>query len=419
MRISQRTAVFFLVLVAMIPAFAFAQGRGRLVGKVVDPKGNAIQGVTVTVTSPDNSTFRDVETTDKRGAFLVDFKEIDVVYRYRFEKIGYETLEIQQKWTLDGTDHLQWTLQPATKTAVGGAVATTTSQPAAAAFNAGVTAFKSKDYATAEAKFKEAVQADPKLVAGWMSLASVQLLTGHNQEAAEAAEKAIALGSTDEAVMTARWQAYRNLKDDAKAAEALKDLEKVGRRAEEAKKIHNEAVALEKAGDNAGAFAKFQEALNIDPNLQASQIGLATAALKLGKNAEAVAAAEAVLKNDPKNQQALRLRYNASLALGDKDRLFDALVGLADAEPATAAKGMLALAFEAYDANNRDVAKARFQKVLEVDPNQPLAHYYLALVLVNEGNTADAVSHLEKFVALAPNSKEAETAREMLKALKK
>ena len=73
----------------------------------------------------------------------------------------------------------------------------------------------------------------------------------------------------------ARWQAYKNLKDDAKAAEALKDVERIGRRVEEAKRYHNEGVALMKAGDNAGAFAKFQEALNLDPSLQVALIGLA------------------------------------------------------------------------------------------------------------------------------------------------
>ena len=72
-----------------------------------------------------------------------------------------------------------------------------------------------------------------------------------------------------------------------------------------------------KAGDNAGAFAKFQEALNVDPNLQPSLIGLATAGLKIGRNAEAATAAETVLKADPKNEQAIRLRYNACLSLGD------------------------------------------------------------------------------------------------------
>ncbi|MCX6027654.1 MAG: tetratricopeptide repeat protein, partial [Chloroflexi bacterium] len=283
----------------------------------------------------------------------------------------------------------------------------------------GVTALKARDYATAEAKFKEAVGHDPKLLQAWAALSAVQVQTRHNQEAAEAAEKAMALGSMDEAVLLSRWQAYRNLKDEAKAAEALKDLEKVGRRAEEAKKIHNEAVALVKAGDNAGAFAKFQEALTVDPTLQASLLGLATAGLKIGRNAEAATAAEAILKADPKNEAALRLRYNACLSLGDKERLIDSLVGLAAVEPAVARNGLLKLAFEAYDDNDRVRAKERVLKVLEVDPNQPLAHYYLALVYVNEGATKEAISHLERFLTLAPNSPEAENAREMLKQLAK
>ena len=39
------------------------------------------------------------------------------------------------------------------------------------------------------------------------------------------------------------------------------------------------------------------------------------AALKAGQYADAATAAEAILKNDPKNEQALRLRYNACLKL--------------------------------------------------------------------------------------------------------
>ena len=47
--------------------------------------------------------------------------------------------------------------------------------------------------------------------------------------------------------------------------------------------------------------------------------------------------------------------------------------------------GLLKLAFDAYDANDRVRAKERFLKVLEVDPNQPLVHYYLALGLRERG----------------------------------
>ena len=262
------------------------------------------------------------------------------------------------------------------------------------------------------------MQHDPKLAQAWGALSAVLVQAGKNQEAAEAAEKAMALGLKDEAVLLSRWQAYRNLKDDAKTAEALKDLESVGRRAEEAKRVHNEGVALVKAGDNAGAFAKFQEALAIDSNLQPSLLGLATAGLKIGRNTEAATAAETVLKTDPANEQAIRLRYNACLALGDKDRLFESLVGLATVEPAVASKGLLQLAFEAYDASDTARAKERFNKVLQFEPNQPLVHYYLGLLYVNEGATPEARKHLERFIELAPNSQEAATVREMLKQLK-
>ena len=134
---------------------------------------------------------------------------------------------------------------------------------------------------------------------------------------------------------------------------------------------------------------------------------------------EAATAAESVLKTEPTNEQALRIRYNACLALGDKPRLFEALVGLAAVEPAVAKKGLLQLAFEAYDANDKAQAKDRFLKVLQIDPSQAVVHYYLAMVYVNEGATEDAKTHLERFLALVPNGKEADTAREMLKALKK
>jgi tetratricopeptide (TPR) repeat protein len=420
MRTSQRTTALLLILLFTVPGSAFARQTARLVGKIVDSNGKGIQGVTVTATSPQVPKFREVVTTDRRGAFILDFRDVDVTYHYRFEKTGYQTLEVNQDWHLEGTQQDQWTMTPGgTPAAVAGPPPASTSEPAILAFNAGVVAMKAKDYAAAETRLKEAVQNDPKLAPGWAALSAVHLQTGHNKEAAEAAEKAMALGVKDVAVLTTRWQAYRNLKDDAKAAEALKELESVGRNAEEAKKIHNEAVALVKAGDNAGAFAKFQEALKVDPNLQPALLGLATAALKMGRNAEAATAAETVLKTDPKNEQAIRLRYNACLTLGDNDRLFESLVGLAAVEPAAAVKGLLKLAFDAYDANDRDKAKQRFLKILEMDPNQALVHYYLGMVYVNEGATADAKSHLERFVALAPNTPEAQTAREILKQLSK
>lgn len=418
MRTKTHTLAWLLFLIVMIPGLAFAQRQARLLGKVVDPEGNPIPGVVVTTTSKEIPKFHDVQTTDKKGMFKVDFKQVDVTYVYRFDKAGYQTMQVEQAWSLVGTQPFQWTMNPGQSAVATGPAPVSTSEPAIAAFNAGVNAIKAKDYKTAEAKFKESVANDPKLRRAWEALSTVALDLGNNQETVEAAEKAMALGSTEPSVLTARWQAYRNLKDDVKAAEAQKDLERFGQQTEEAKKLHNEGVALMKAGDDAGAFTKYQEALALDPNLQASQLGLGAAGLKIGKYAEAEDAAQSVLKTDPKNEAAIRLRYNACLGLGDKGKLAEALVGLAAYEPVKARDGLLRLAFEAYDKNDLPLAKQRFNEALRIDPNYPQAHYYLGLINVGLGISAEARTHFERFLELAPNDPEANSAREALKYLK-
>ena len=419
MATKRHTIAALFLLTCLVPVLASAERKARVIGKVVDPDGMPIPGVSVTATSPDIPKFREIKTTDKKGVFIVDFEQVNVTYQYRMEKAGYQVLEIQQQWSLEGTEHFEWAMQAASATAVSDAPAASASQPAVDAYNAAVAALKAKDQATAATKLKEAVSHDPGLRQGWGLLASVQVDLGRNQEAVEAAEKAIALGSTDEAVYMARWQAYKSLGDEVKTVEALKDLEATGRRAEEAKRIHNEAVALVKAGDDAGAFAKFQEALALDPNLQESLLGLGTAGVKIGRNAEAAAAAESILKTDPKNEKAVRIRYNACLALGDEARLIDALVGLAPFEPKIARDGVLKLAFDAYDRNDLADAKVRFLKVLELDPAQPQAHYYIGVIAAGQGASDEAKRYLERFLQLAPNDPEANSAREMLKYLAK
>ena len=251
MRTRMQTVAWLLVLLSMVPGLAFGQ-RLRLTGRIVDPNDKPIEGVEVTATSPDVPAFRVVKTTDKKGSFTIDLPQNEVTYQYRFVKAGYVSLDAKQKWSLEGSQKFDWTMQPGESPAVAAAATATASEPAVAAYNAGVAALKTKDLRTAEASFNQAVAADPNLVSAWVALAQVQVQAGHNKEAAESAEKAIALGSKDEAMMTARWQAYRNLKDNEKAAAALKDIEAFGRRTEEAKKIHNEAVAWSKAGDHGG-----------------------------------------------------------------------------------------------------------------------------------------------------------------------
>jgi Tfp pilus assembly protein PilF len=416
MTTEHRRIAWLLALMSTVPALASAR-QGRLIGRVVDLDGRPIPGVTVTTTSAEIAGFRQVATTDGKGLFIVDFNRINVVYLYQLEKAGYIPLRVEQKWTLEGTERHEFKMTPAPVTPAGGPPPSTSNQ-AIAAFNAGVLALRGKDHATAAARFEEALSYDPYLGRAWAALSQIHLEQKRYREAAEAADKAVALGARDEAVLRTRWEAYRGLGDEAKAVQAQQDLENSGRLSEEAKRIHNEGVALAKAGDDAGAYEKFKEAVALSPDLEPALLALATTGLKVGKAAEAAAAAETVLKSDPRNEQANRVRYNAALMLGDTAMAASSLEALAAVDPALARDSLFKLATGAYDSDDAVNAKRRFGKVLELDPDHARSHYYLGLILMREGAKAEAQSHLERFLALAPADRDAGTAREALKYMK-
>lgn len=413
----QRTIVWLLVLVLAVPSMAMAVRKGRLIGKVVDPEGNPIEGVTVIATCDAVSRYREVDTTDKKGLFKVDFDYLDVVYKLHFEKVGFHSLDSEQTWHLEGTSRDEFIMYPGEST-VGDVPLASTSNQAIYFFNQGAEAFNLEDFATAEARFREALEHDPELHQAWAALAKIHIHLEQWQEAVDAAEKAIALGSTDETVWRSRWEGYRQLGDEEKTLQALKDLEDAGVRTAEAQRIYNEGVALTKSGDHQGAFDAFNQALEIDPNLSPAIVGVATAAVELGRHKEAAEAAKKILNSDPENEAALRIRYNAALAMGDEDEIVGALLSLAAVEPEISRNSLLKLAYDAYDANDMARAKKLFKNVLEVDPRQPQAHYVLALIYVNDNENDKAIPHLEKFLEVAPDDPEAVTAGELLNYLK-
>lgn len=418
MKSKRHMIVWLLIAILATPGLASARRKARCVGRVLDPDGNPIQGVAVTVTSPQIPTFQELETTDQKGIFKVDFEEVNVVYKYKFEKAGYQTTFAEQNWGLEGTHRHDFFMPPGeTPTGAEGPPASTSNQ-AIDAFNQGVQAYEKQQYTQAQKLFEEALGHDPELRQAWAALSVVHLAQNHYQEAVETSEKAIELGSTNEIVMRSRWEAYRNLGDEDMAAQARADMEQTGRLAEEAKRIYNEGVAALKAGDEEGAFALFQEAVETDPNLERALLAVATTGTKIGRDEEAIAATNTLLAENPQNEDAIRIRYNAALNLGDEAVLIDALVGLAPFEPAIARAGLWKLALESYDGGDMLEAGKRFRKVLEVDPNYPWANYLLGLVLMGEGDNEEAISYLERFVQLAPDDPEAPSATELVKYLR-
>jgi Tfp pilus assembly protein PilF len=416
--LTKKTALICCLVLFVMTTGMEAAGnyKGRLLGVVVDPDGNPIEGVTVRATSDDVVDFNETRTTNKKGVFKLDFDDINVTYKYEFSKNGYITLATEQVWSKDGSARHFFTLTPGSSGsgAVIGEAPVFTTGEAAAAYQEAVAAFGVKDWVTAEAKIEEALEHDPELRQAWEALSVVELEQRDYAEAIQAAETAIEKGSTDVAVFRTRWEAYRLSGDEAMTAEAMADLEKFGLLAEEAKRIYNEGIALLKVDDKEGAFVKFEQALDADPNLEPALFAVATTGFEIGKPEVTAAAAETILMNNPGNEDALRLRYNAALVLEDDEMLIDALVGLAPVEPEAAKKNLWILAMAAYNANDNEKTKERFGKVLTVDPNNAQAHYLLGLVYLGEGENEKTKEHLERFLALTPDDPDAPSAQEIL-----
>lgn len=69
----------------------------------------------------------------------------------------------------------------------------------------------------------------------------------------------------------------------------------------------------------------------------------------------------------------------------------------------------------AYNAGHMKAAKEQFIKAIEIDPKFADSYFLLGMVEYAENNLKGTKSHLLKYLELAPNGKEAATAKEMLK----
>jgi TolA-binding protein len=63
-------------------------------------------------------------------------------------------------------------------------------------------------------------------------------------------------------------------------------------------------------------------------------------------------------------------------------------------------------------------AKTQFQKAIQMNPNMSEAYYQLAMCQANENDMNGAKTNLTKYLQLAPTGPNAQTAKDILAALK-
>jgi tetratricopeptide (TPR) repeat protein len=418
MRAVNRSIIFFLCVAALVVIAndAAAQAGGRISGKVEDQAGQPIEGVQVTALSPGRESYKIEKTTNKKGKFVLAFTDAAASYVIELKKEGYQTIVAPINPVPGQTRMVEYVLLPATgdEQAAAERAALTGAGRAITVYNEGVEAQRAGDLELAAKKFNEAAGINPELAAAHTSLAAVAHMRGDYAEAAEEAERALAIDPTDARALQLRYDAYRKTGDKAKAKEAEKALKELGGASDAAARIFNEGADAYNSGDMATAISKFEEAADLDPNLVQARLVLAKLYFAQGNLSEALARAEEAVALEPDNGEALRIAYDSARRLGDTEKAAKALDGLAASDPEWAATGLYELAVELYNNDQTEAAAQALGRVLQVKPDHARAHYLLGVAQFNTGQTETAAEHLKRFIELTPDDPDAAIARDLL-----
>lgn len=401
------------------PAVIEAQP-ARISITILDPGGKPIEGVDLLATTESRGDVKVKATTNAKGRVTIMVPDVTQFYDVAIQREGYESLKTRVKPVFGETTFKEYTLAPAGAAPAPAADAAAPQPrftPAQEAFNAGVEALGKDDVDTAKAKFIEARDLDPNLNAVYSALAAVYLEQNQPQEALTAAQRFLEGEPGNPRGLRLVYESQRQLGNQAEAAKALKELQST-KGADVAVLLFNEGAEALKVGDLDSAQSRFEEALAAKPDLHQATDALMIVYARKGDWANAAAQAEKAIAHDPANLRALKLRHEAYTKVGDAAKAKEALDALVKVDPAAVTGSLLDAGIAKFNANDVQGAIADLSRVVELEPNRAVAHYYLGLCYTNTSKPDLAKTHLQRFLELAPADPNAAGAREMLKYLK-
>jgi tetratricopeptide (TPR) repeat protein len=414
--VASRYRIVILLIAALVLVFGSrgvdAQNE-RITGVVRDTAGKPIEGVTISITTDAREDFSMTKSTNKKGKFIIVHMDVALTYTYTFEKEGYQTFTHEVR-PLDVSDSLEFVMLTVAEAGQISEQPISGRARAVETYNEGVVAKQRGDLDGAEELFRQAVKIDPELVEGYVALASVAHERGDFATAATEAERALELDPDSSLALQLRFDSYRQLGNEEKAAEAAEAMRAAGAGSEAAVVVFNDGVRAYREGDVAEAVDKFEEALALDPELVNGYVVLGSIALSQGDFGRASELAATAMEKDPANVDALRISYDAARALGDVQGAQQVLVRLVEADPSWASTGLYDHGVDLYNNGEMVGAADAFRHVLEAEPDDARSHYMLGMALYNTGDTASAKEHLNRFLELAPDDPDAPIAREIL-----
>ncbi len=407
----------------LLSSLAWAQN-GLLRGTVVDSDGSPLSGAKVTITSEELTSFRKTLTTDGDGEFKIRFQNSQSQYLFNllFEKSGFQSFTQPYSPSVTRQTREEFVMEASQSQVIEshgdlGAVVTGSTNVAIEAFNAGLTAQQDGDLTTARSKLEEALSSDPSLVPANMVLSQVLLDSGESESAIAAANQTLALAPGNVEALRVKHQALLVLgrNDDAELVSAA--LDQAEDAVASARRLYNEGATAFQAKDQITALTKFRRAAELDPSLHDAHHAVATLEYANGDYAEAAAAAEKALELGSEDVRTLRVLYDAYDALGRTEDLTEIAPRLAEIDPDFGGVKLVEQAGDLWNSGQPEQAARLSRLALSLDPNLGKAYYFVGLDHVSRRENVEAKAALEKFLTLAPEDAEAQTARDMLSYL--
>ncbi len=301
--------VLAVVVAAAIASPAFAQTTGMMKGKVVDEKGNPVEGAKITIESKEGVNRVYTVTTNKKG----EFAQVGMMpgpYKATAEKakIGAQSFDVRVR--LGETAEVKFVLSPGNVVASKEEIAK--AQAIKAVFEAGVAASNASDYDGAIAKFNEAIGLLPNCFDCYYNVGQAYAQKKEWDKSEEAFKKAIELKADYKEAYNGLATIYNAQKKFDQAQAASQKAAEIGASGGagggDVNSIYNSGVIAWNAGKAEEAKTKFEEALKVDPNHADSHFQLGMCLVNLGKLAEAGAEFDTYLKLAPNGQYAAQAK---------------------------------------------------------------------------------------------------------------
>ncbi len=291
--------------VLLSAAYLQAGAQCRVKGTVSDPSGAGLAEASVTITTPNLTTYKAEIKADGKGVWSMLIPDCTMPYHFKFEKDGYLPYELDKKIPIGDTYQLDAKLasksEAQAKAAAAAAPRMSSSEQAVSSFNSGVEALQAGDKAAAETKFLEAVKKNPDLPAGWQALSQLAYEKKDWAKAIEYGQKATDLDPSLTNLYQMMSHSATQMGDKAKAAEFAAAYAEANPDSPEI--LYNKGVEAFNKGKMKDAEATLEKAVAAKPDFANAHYLLGMACFNQNKKAPAREHFEKYLELDPNGKE--------------------------------------------------------------------------------------------------------------------